>query len=67
MHCYQLHHEASHLVSFLFHLQTENKPLYNFTVEFIRKTSSCIEPYIHLVRLILHTARSFTTILLWLI
>jgi hypothetical protein len=31
-------------------LQSDNKPLYNFTVEFIRKTSSYIEPYIHLVR-----------------
>ena len=30
-------------------LQTENKVTYAFTVDFIRKTSSHIEPYIHLV------------------
>ena len=32
-------------------LQTTNRPLYNFTVELIRKASPSIEPLIHRVRL----------------
>lgn len=31
-------------------MQTENKAVYEFTIDFIRKTSAHIEPYIHLVR-----------------
>ena len=46
----RIHSSGNVYILMLIHTQSDNKPLYNFTVEFIRKTSSYIEPYIHLVR-----------------